>query len=185
MVAPRSQHRGHRNNHSRKGNNGRSPLKELAQELGQSVRQGARAVKTEAQTALAAAAGQVRDEAQRMLDERKGRAASQLQTMSGTAGRVAHALRAVKADAVADYADTTGDALDRVAKLVESAELSDLTERAGDFARRHPAWVIGGVFAAGFVAARVLKAGSDEDDQGEARPSEGPQRVRVRRRPRR
>ena len=129
--------------------------------------------------------GKVRDEAQRMLDERKGRAASQLQTMSGTAGRVAHALRAVKADAVADYADTTGDALDRVAKLVESAELSDLTERAGDFARRHPAWVIGGVFAAGFVAARVLKAGSDEDDQGEARPSEGPQRVRVRRRPRR
>jgi hypothetical protein len=50
MVAPRSKPSKHRDN-------GKSPLRELAQELEQSVRDGARAVKTEAQTALAAAAG--------------------------------------------------------------------------------------------------------------------------------
>jgi hypothetical protein len=182
MVAPRSKPSNHRHN-------GKSPLRELAQELGQSVRDGARAVKTEAQTALAAAAGQVRDEAERLLDKRKGRAASQMHTVSGTAGRIAHALRAVKAEAVADYADAAGDALDRAARFVEDAELSDLTQQASTFARRHPAWVIGSLFAAGFIAARVLKAEDDEqgrdDDEPRRRHAEAPQHVRVRRRPRR
>jgi hypothetical protein len=127
----------------------------------------------------------VRDEAQRLLDERKERAASQMHTFSGAAGRVAHALRAVKVDAVADYAETAGDAFDRAATFVEDAELSDLTDRASTFARRHPAWVIGGLFAAGFIAARVLKAGDDQEEDDDQRQPDAPQRVRVRRRPRR
>ena len=180
MVAPRSRHprRGRRES----ANTRRSPLKEMASELGQSVRNGARAISTEAKTAIAAAAEQVRDEAQRLLDEQKEKAASQLQAVRGAAGRVAHALHAVKADAAADYADAAGDALDQAAQFVEDANLDDLSDGARWFAREHPAWVIGGLFAAGFIAARVLKASADDGDRN---GENGPQRVRVRRRPRR
>jgi len=185
MVAPRSKHRGERQHRNSSSGSAVAPLKELAGDFGQYVRKSARAVSTEAKTALAAAAQEVRDEAQRLLDERKDKAATSLDTAGSAVRRTAHALRAVKAETVADYADAAGDALANAARFVEEANLEDLAKEATRFARRHPGVVIGGLFVAGFIVARAIKASGDDgyedqdDDDGGGR---SPQRVRVRRR---
>jgi hypothetical protein len=180
MVAPRSKHRGGRQHRNSSRSGAAAPLKELAGDLGQYVRKGAQAVSTEAKTAFVAAAQEVRDEAQRLLDERKEKAATRLDTAGSAVRRTAHALRAVKAEAVADYADAAGDALANAARFVEDADLEDLAKEATRFARRHPAVVISGLLVAGFIVARAIKASASDGDEDDA--GDSPQRVRVRRR---
>src|SRR5438046_132858 len=105
-----------RTKHQRAGGNGAPGLQKSALEVGRYLRDGSRAVTQQAKAALAAAAEQVRDEAQRLFDHRKGKAAVRIDAVGDAAQRISHALHAVKADSIASYADAATDALQSAAR---------------------------------------------------------------------
>src|SRR4051812_2096329 len=90
----RSRMASQRTKHQRDGGNGALGLQQSAKEVGKYLRDGSRAVTHQAKAALAAAAEQVRDEAQRLFDHRKGKAAVRIDAVGDAAQRVSHALHA-------------------------------------------------------------------------------------------
>lgn len=71
------------------------------------------------------------------------------------------------------YIRQAGERVQRAADWLEHADVTEITERTEAFARRQPVLFIGGAFALGLIAARVLKgsrrmADDHESDQGRA-----------------
>jgi ElaB/YqjD/DUF883 family membrane-anchored ribosome-binding protein len=64
---------------------------------------------------------------------------------------------------VAQVADRAAERIDQASQYLRERELSDLIADAESYARREPLLVLGAAFAAGFIAARFLKASSPND----------------------
>ncbi len=126
--------------------------------VGDYVRDSAKAVTAQAKKTLSAATESLREELDRVIGDRKGKAATQIEGLGGAIERAAHALHAVKLDNAADYIDAAGGTLKDLAQYVEDADLDHLTRDAAKLIRRHPRAVVGGLLVAGFLAARFLKA---------------------------
>ena len=96
----------------------------------------------------------------------------------GTRG-AGHALRAVKAEGLADYVDSAAGAVEQLNQYLEERNLAQVIEDAGEVARRHPGMVIGGMFLTGLALGRFLKAsesrqGEESDDDGGEEEEESP-----------
>ena len=114
-----------------------------------------------------AVADGVKEEADRLFDEQKGRVGSKVERWGKAIHQAAHALHAVKADGAADVVDSVADRIGAMSSYLEERSLGDLLEDANDVARRHPGIMLGGMFAAGLLAARFLKASASRDDAEE------------------
>ena len=113
----------------------------------------------------------IAEEAGRLFDEQKGKAASKVARYGKVIHQSAHALRAVKADGFADYVDSAAEKVEGINEYLEERNLAQVIEDVGEVARRHRGMMLGGMFVAGFALARFLKAsgeGADEDSGGEA-----------------
>lgn len=152
----------------------------------ESAGKGAEQVKKKASEISKAIAGTVKEEAERLFDEQKGKAASTATRYGKTIKQAGHALRAVKAEGLAEYADSAAGAVEGLTQYLEERNLAQVLEDAGEVARRHPGMVIGGMFLTGFALARFLKAseqregeeGSEEEGGEEEEPSRGASRRR-------
>ena len=114
-----------------------------------------------------AVADGVRDEAERFFDEHKGRLGERVQRVGKGINQAAHALRAVRAEGLAEAVDSAAGRFDEVSQYLDERSLGDLVSDAGEFVRRNPAPVVGGLFLTGFLAARFVKASaSRETDEG-------------------
>jgi ElaB/YqjD/DUF883 family membrane-anchored ribosome-binding protein len=105
---------------------------------------------------------QMRDAAQSVLNEQKGRVADVVHGLADALRRTAHTLEHEESPAVARYADQAAAQIDRFSETVRQRELADLLAGTEDFARRRPSLFVAGAVATGFVIGRLL-----------ARPSEG------------
>jgi hypothetical protein len=153
-------------------------LKGRAAEVASSVRDGAveaaETVKRKADDMRKAISGTVKDEAERLFDEQKGKAASKVKRYGKVIHQAAHALKAVKADGLAEYVDVAAEKVEGVTDYLEERNLAQVFQDAGEVARKHPGMTIGGLFIAGFALARFLKASAARQEAGdEAGDDEG------------
>ena len=158
-----------------------------ARSVGELIRNGSEILRREARQTLSAASKTVHDEAERVMNEQKGGAAQQLSRAGNTLRRTAHALHAINVIAPASYAESAAEKLAGAAQYIEGANLDELTEDASALVKRHPAATMGGLFIAGLLAARFLKATQQQTaERAESDQQNGsPQRVAVRRRKKR
>jgi ElaB/YqjD/DUF883 family membrane-anchored ribosome-binding protein len=105
---------------------------------------------------------QMRDAAQSVLNEQKGRVADVVHDLAEALRRTADTLEREENPAVARYADQAAAQIDRFSETMRRREFADLLAGTEDFARRRPSLFIAGAVATGFVIGRLL-----------ARPSEG------------
>ena len=108
----------------------------------------------------------VKEEAERLFNGQKEKASSKVDRVGKSLNQAAHALRAVKADAVAEYVDTTADKIQGFSDYIEERNLAQVLEDAGELARRNPGLMVGGMFLAGLAAARFLKASAPDGANG-------------------
>jgi len=107
-------------------------------------------------------AGDAKQAVEGQLDSQKGRVVEGL-------GGVAHALRRVStsgsddegtaiAPALVPYLQGAAERVERASQYFESKSLGEVARDVEDFARREPAFFLGGAFALGLLGGRFLKA---------------------------
>lgn len=117
----------------------------------------------------------VHEEAERLFDEQRDRAASKVAKVGKMVHQASHALHAVRLDGVADYVDSAADQVERASEYIQERNLNDMVQDAGEIVSQHKALAIGGLFVTGLAIGRFLKAsesqaGEDDDaaeDDGE------------------
>ena len=101
----------------------------------------------------------LREHGRSVLNDEKARAAEEIQNLGAVVRRAADQLHDRHSPALATYVDRAAQRIDSVAEYVEDLDLTTLAREAGQFARRRPALVVGGMFLAGLTVARFIKAG--------------------------
>ena len=124
-------------------------------------------VKRKATDVTRAITGTLKEEAERLFDEQKSKAASKVTRYGKVVHQAAHALHAVKADGLADVVDTAAEKIEGITDYIEERNLAQVLEDAGEVARSHPGMMIGGMFLTGFALARFLKAGDDGGEESD------------------
>lgn len=100
----------------------------------------------------------MRDTAYQRLGREKNRMSEALETAAEAVRSVAQQLRDDGHPAVAEYVTRAGDGIERWASGLRHQDPELVLRRLEGFARRRPAVFLGGAFAAGLLAARVLKS---------------------------
>jgi hypothetical protein len=103
---------------------------------------------------------QVKGEGERLVTRQKRRVARELQSIGESIHHAATELRKGPLDGIGRYADVAAERVARVSRRLKERDLEELVEEVEQVARRQPRWFLGGMFAAGFVLARFIKASS-------------------------
>lgn len=104
------------------------------------------------------AASRARAKIQTIISERKNRTAERIGAVSDALRTASQRLRDQNQEAVAGYTDRAAARVDRFTGYLKSREAEQMINDAEDYIRSRPVLVIGGAFAAGFLAARFLKS---------------------------
>lgn len=134
-------------------------LTEQASEAADALRGSLTTLREQATAQAADVTQRLRERGSEMLAEQKLRAAEELSHLGAAVRRAADKLHDTNSTALATYVDTAAQKLDGAAQFLEEQDLSALAEEVGRFARRNPAWVVGGLFVTGLAIGRFLKAG--------------------------
>lgn len=111
--------------------------------------------------------GQAKQVGRRMVDEKKQAITGELGLLTNALSSASQKLHAENNDAIAQYADMAIDRVERFRTQLEGKDVEDLIDDFQSFTRRQPAIVFGGLFVAGLVAMRFLKASSHERTERE------------------
>jgi len=114
-------------------------------------------------------ADQAKDVASSLVDFAKDKASSRLapeiesacQNLTGTASAIRSLSTQLRDQDMGDYAkyvDQAAAQIENVSQFLDGKDLDDLVWETEQFARRQPAFFIGGAIALGFLASRFLKA---------------------------
>ena len=103
---------------------------------------------------------QVTGEGERLVTRQKRRVARELQSIGESIHHAATQLRKGPLDGLGRYADVAAERVARASRHLKERDLEELVEEVEQVARRQPRWFLGGMFAAGFVLARLIKANS-------------------------
>lgn len=121
-------------------------------------------------------ASQARETASGQAESRfstgKTKATQTLGSVAQTLKSSSQQLRDQQQPAIGKYADQAANKLEEISRYLQNASLNDVAERVEDFARREPAFFIGGAVALGFLGARFLKS-SQRNQSGESRMRQG------------
>lgn len=146
-------------------------VKKQAAEAVAEFRSGAIAAKKQVQQQVAdvthAINEAVRDEAERLFEERREQAANKVKKVGKAVRQAAQALHAVRMNDAANYAYSAARQVEGVSSYIKERNLTQITQDAEEVVRRHRGVVVGGLFVAGFALARFLKASEDEATDGE------------------
>lgn len=110
------------------------------------------------------ALGQVKEKAATKIDEQKTNLAQGLGSVAETIRQVGENLRGTTggesdvASTAAKYGDSLANQVEQFSNYLEKHNISDLLREVEGFARRNPAYFIGGAFALGLLGARFLKS---------------------------
>jgi ElaB/YqjD/DUF883 family membrane-anchored ribosome-binding protein len=105
--------------------------------------------------------GQATDKAREYAEDGKARASAGLDSVAKMISDSAAQIDEKLGAAYGDYARKAGDAVADFSASLREKEVEELMEDARDLVRRSPAIAIGAAAAAGFVIARIVKAGSE------------------------
>ena len=142
-----------------------------ASEVGDQFKEEALSIGQQIAEKTSEAAGAVKNEIERVVEEQKGRAAKRIARWGSAAQKAARVLHAGGIDNVAGYAETAADSVENAARYIEETDLGTMASDLSDAAKRHPSIFFGAMFVAGLAAARVIKvvqdSGGDEGDEDE------------------
>jgi Mg2+ and Co2+ transporter CorA len=116
----------------------------------------------------------VHEEAERLFDERRDRAAAKVEKLGKMVHQASHALHAVRMDGVADAIDSAGERVESLSEYIKDRNLNDIIQDAGEIVNEHKALAIGGLFITGFAVARFLKASEANLDNADDEDSDSP-----------
>ena len=108
------------------------------------------------------AGDKVKEQGRTFLNEQKERVGSEIETYSAAARRAAERLESESDTNLSSYVSSAADQLDRLATRVQERNLGELIDDVEEMARRRPEVFYGGMFVAGLVAARFLKASKEK-----------------------
>jgi len=108
------------------------------------------------------AGDKVKEHGRTFLNEQKGRVGSEIRTYSTAARHAAERLESESDTNLSSYVSSAADQLDRLATRVQERDLGELIDDVEEMARRRPEVFYGGMFVAGLVAARFLKASKEK-----------------------
>ena len=111
---------------------------------------------------------QMRQAAQSLLEEQKGRVAQAVEDIADVLRRTADALESEDRAATARYAEEAAAQIRRLSDALRNREIGELLAKAEDFARRQPALFIARAVAAGFVVGRMLVRPPEQRGRGYA-----------------
>ena len=109
--------------------------------------------------------GQGSVKAREYADEGKARASAGLDSVAKMISDSASTIDDKLGAAYGDYARKAGDAVADFSASLRDKDVEELLDDARDLVRRSPAIAIGAAAAAGFVIARIVKAGSEALDE--------------------
>jgi hypothetical protein len=144
----------------------------MASDQGQKISGQAASTLRSAQDAAQKAGEQIKDESARLLDEEKSMAADEVRKIGWALHSAADTLRESKSF-LADWADSTAGTIERASQQIGERKFGEMVQTANDYARRHPAMVIGGLFLTGIAASRFFKATPQHEEPVTA-PRRGP-----------
>jgi hypothetical protein len=119
-------------------------------------------VQEKAQQQAKQTAGQAREKLREQVDMRTTQAGERVGATAGDVRAVADELRSQGKDKPAQYAEQAADRAERLGSYLRDSDGDTILRDVEDIARRQPWAVATGALAAGFVAARLLKASSTE-----------------------
>jgi hypothetical protein len=138
------------------GDQGGRAAEALQEQLG-SAAQSVRAATTDA-------AHRAKEGAQSFIARQKDMAAAEISHLGEAVQRAAEKLHEEEDHNIASYAEAAATRARSAAEYLQQHEVHDLLADMQSIARRHPAVVCGGMFAAGVAVARFLKATSPAPD---------------------
>ncbi len=108
---------------------------------------------------------QATDKARTYAEEGKARASAGLDSVAKMIGDSAAQIDEKLGSAYGDYARRAADAVSGFSGNLRDKQVDELIDDARSLVRRSPALAIGAAAAAGFILARVIKAGSEVLDE--------------------
>lgn len=111
-------------------------------------------------------ASTVKDQAQKIAEDRREQAARRLDSYSSAAHRTAEEVEREDPN-IGWLAHRAADRLQSAANYVRNRDFKTLRSDAENYARAHPAVFFGGLFVAGLVLGNVIKATSGSSDRGD------------------
>jgi hypothetical protein len=149
------------------------------QESRAGVKETVREAKDKIKTKTKEVASQARDRGEAFVQQRKDRAADRIAGVSNSIRQTAERFEEEDDLNIARYTRLVADKLERAATYVREHDVTQLRHDGEEIIRQHPAVFFGGLFVAGFAAARFLKATAERDEWPEppagAQPGSSPQ----------
>jgi hypothetical protein len=129
-------------------------------EASRSAREGAREAVHGARDFGGQIMGEVRQAAESLFEEQKGRAA---ETVHGVADALRHTARDMheRSEPIARYAEQAADQVERFSDAVRERRIGDIVGDLDDIARRQPTLFLLGAVAAGFITGRFMAASAE------------------------
>lgn len=110
------------------------------------------------------ALNKAKEKTRSLAEDRKNQLGERIHGYSSAFRRAADNLREEKDPNIAHYAESIADRIDQAADYVQSKEPGMILHDIENAARRRPEIFFGGMFLAGLVLARFLKASNQRDD---------------------
>lgn len=141
------------------------------------VREEVASLRARAGSRAARVARQLREQRDELVRKQKERAARELASVGQAVRVAADHLHDRRLHALADYADSAADGLERVARLVRQREFSLLADDVARAARQRPGVALAAAFVAGLAIGRFIRAGLAEDEtSNESAQADAPRR---------
>jgi len=138
-----------------------------------SAKETARGLYDQAKSTAGQAFGAATKRATEVLDEQKGTVASGLTSVADSIKQVGENLNTTNepnpiAEKAAQYTSSLAGQIENLSGYFERKDVRDMVRDVETFARRYPAYFIGGAVALGFLAARFLKSSNPGQRRGGA-----------------
>jgi hypothetical protein len=151
-------------------------VKERAAEVADYVKSSTRAatqqLKETAGEMVRAIKETVKEEAERVFEEQRGKVTSKAARVGKATRQMAHALRAVRLDSVAEQVEAGAQKVDDASEYIKERNLTEVLQDAEEIVQRNRGLAVGGLFIAGFALARFLKASEPQADGEEGQDRE-------------
>jgi len=131
---------------------------ETATQMGQQLKQKASEATEQLKNKGSEALNQVRDQAHEIASQQRDHLLDRLDRCSAASRKAAEQLRTDNDSTMADYVETIAEQIDRGKEYLRERQFSQMIEDAENYARRRPEVFFTGMFVAGLILTRFMKA---------------------------
>ncbi len=140
--------------------------KEEAKDKGVDLKQQVQQARRQASESTGRFASFVQEQGNKYIQGKKDKAAAEVATIKQAIFKAGEHLDEEDDTTLAGYVTSAAGAVESVESYLRDSELTDVYHDVSQVIRRHPAMALGGLFVAGLVASRFLKASDEKRSAG-------------------